>query len=334
MSNDPLLVQLFIYVVVLLSVATTVVLVIRQKARAAENESVTVQNLVARTKAWWLIVAVMFASVLIGQKGLFVFYGLLSMLALREYISVMNTRVADHRTLLWIFLLVIPVQYMLAAINWYVMFLIFIPVYCGVLIPARMALSGDPANFLVRSSTVQWGVLLCVYFLSHLPMLLHVHFPGLPSGSPRLLFYLVVVSQLSDVFQYTFGKLFGKTKVSPTISPNKTVEGLILGSLAAVSVGAGLWWITPFPWYGAAILSLVIVAAGFLGGLVMSAIKRDLGVKDWGTMIAGHGGVLDRIDSLVFSAPVYFHLVVFYTDAKVEGGPSVLLESILRLQLW
>lgn len=327
--SDPLLEKVLGVVLAILIVATTVVLIIKQRFKGQESPVVT--NLVSRTKAWWMIVAVMIVSTLVGQIGLFVFYTLLSMLALREFISVMDTRAADHRTLAWIFFAVIPVQFALAYINWYVMFLIFVPVYCFVLIPARMALAGDPDRFLSRSATIQWGVLMCVYFVSYLPMLLNIQVPGLPAGSPRLIFFLVLVTQLSDILQYTFGKLFGRRKLAPVVSPNKTAEGLILGGLGAIGIGTGLWWVTPFPWYGAALVSLVIVVAGFLGGLVMSAIKRDLHVKDWGKMIAGHGGVMDRIDSLIFSAPIYFHIVVFYSGANVVHGPSAGLNTILNL---
>ena len=117
------------------------------------------------------------------------------------------------------------------------------------------------------------------------------------------------VVQSSDVLQYVWGKLLGKTKIAPELSPSKTVEGFVGGALSATLVGAGLSWMTPFGMLNAALLSLVIVVMGFFGGLVMSAIKRDRGVKDWGHMIAGHGGFIDRLDSVVFSAPVFYHLV-------------------------
>jgi phosphatidate cytidylyltransferase len=327
--NDPLLEVVLAIVLGMLIIASVVVSVIKQRTRGEESD--VVRNLTARTKAWWMIVAVMVVSAVIGKTGLFVFYALLSMLALREFISAMDTKAADHRTLAWIFFAVIPVQFALAFINWYVMFLIFVPVYCFVLIPARMALAGDPDGFLKRSATIQWGVLMCVYFVSYLPMLLNIHVQGLPPGSPRLIFFLVLVTQLSDILQYTFGKLFGRRQVAPVISPNKTTEGLVLGGLGAVCIGTGLWWVTPFPWYGAALVSVALVVAGFLGGLVMSAIKRDLHVKDWGTMIAGHGGVMDRLDSLIFSAPIYFHIVVFYAHVNVGHGPSDFINKILNL---
>jgi len=118
--------------------------------------------------------------------------------------------------------------------------------------------------------------------------------------------------QSSDVFQYIWGKLFGRRKVAPAISPSKTVEGLAGGVLSATILGAFLWWITPFSVWQAALMALAINVMGFFGGLVMSAIKRDRGVKDWGDLIEGHGGMLDRLDSVVFAAPVFFHLTRFF----------------------
>jgi phosphatidate cytidylyltransferase len=136
--------------------------------------------------------------------------------------------------------------------------------------------------------------------------------PDYAGGRTGLLFYLVLIAQLNDVLQYTFGKLFGRRPIAPAVSPNKTWEGFIGGTVTTVAVGTALWWATPFPPLVAAAMSLVITIMGFAGGLTMSAIKRDRGVKDFGALIEGHGGVLDRVDSLLFAAPVYFHLIRFF----------------------
>jgi len=135
--------------------------------------------------------------------------------------------------------------------------------------------------------------------------------PGYEGQNLLLLMYLLLAVQLSDIFQYIVGKLLGKTKIAPNVSPSKTIEGLIGGGLLAIAAGTALWWITPFTPMQAAFLSFIIVACGFLGGLSLSAIKRSIGTKDWGYMISGHGGVLDRLDSVVFAAPVFFHLTRF-----------------------
>jgi phosphatidate cytidylyltransferase len=141
------------------------------------------------------------------------------------------------------------------------------------------------------------------------PALLSLDIAGFQGRNVLLIAFLVIVVQMSDVLQYVWGKLLGRTKIAPRLSPSKTVEGFVGGALSATAVGAALSWMTPFTPLQAAFLALAIVLMGFFGGLVMSAIKRDRGIKDWGHLIAGHGGFLDRLDSVVFSAPIFFHLV-------------------------
>jgi phosphatidate cytidylyltransferase len=177
------------------------------------------------------------------------------------------------------------------------------------------ALRSDIDDFLARTAKQQWGLMVTVYCLSHAPALLMLPLPGERARNALLLFYLLLVVQMSDVMQYVFGKLFGKTKIAPVVSPSKTVEGFIGGGLAATAIGAAMWWITPFSPLESAAISAVIVFMGFLGGLTLSAVKRSLGAKDWGVMIEGHGGMLDRTDSICFAAPVFFHIVRFFYSA-------------------
>jgi phosphatidate cytidylyltransferase len=307
---DHELLFLFGGVVTLLAVATVITRIL--KRRAGQTPSTLIVNLSQRVNAWWGMVAIFAVSLAIGRTGIFLFYALLSFLALREFITLTPTHRGDHRTLAWIFFAILPLHYLFAWAPWYGMFLIFIPVYAFVLIPIRSALAGDPTNFLERTAKLQWGVLTCVYFLSYLPMMLYLPIPGYEGQNAKLLFFVVLVTQISDVMQYTFGKLFGRTPVAPTISPGKTREGLLYGGLAAVLIGTSLWWATPFPPVVAAIMSAILVLVGFLGGLVLSAVKRSLNAKDWGRGIPGHGGVLDRMDSLLFAAPLFFHLTGYY----------------------
>jgi phosphatidate cytidylyltransferase len=114
--------------------------------------------------------------------------------------------------------------------------------------------------------------------------------------------------QASDALHFLWNKLIGRTVIAPTISPSKTVEGFLGGVASSALLGAAFWWATPFPPWDAAGMALLISIMGFAGGMTMSAIKRDRGVKDYGTLVEGHGGVLDRIDSLCFAAPVFFHV--------------------------
>jgi phosphatidate cytidylyltransferase len=272
----------------------------------------TIANLNARTRAWWLMVAVFFLAMLSGGIGSVILFGLTSFLALREFITMTPTKRGDHDTLLWLFFVITPIQYGLVAIGWYGLFAIFIPVYAFLFVPLRSVLSGDCERFLERTATMQWALMICVYCVSHAPALLTLEIPGFEGQNGKLLFYFVLVVQASDVLQYIWGKLFGKHKIAPTVSPNKTWEGFLGGVVTATLLGTALWWATPFTLWKAAGMSLAITLMGFVGGLVMSAIKRDRGVKDYGTLIEGHGGVMDRIDSLCFSAPVFFHLTRYF----------------------
>ncbi len=272
----------------------------------------TIANLNARTKAWWMMVAIFFLAMLSGGIGSVVLFGLTSFLALREFLTMAPTRPGDHRTLFWAFFIITPVQYWLVATDWYGLFAIFIPVYAFLFVPLRSVLCGDTENFLQRTATIQWALMICVYCVSHAPALLTLDIPGYEGQNGKLLFYFVLVVQASDVLQYIWGKTCGKHKIVPLVSPNKTWEGFVGGVLSATLLGTALWWATPFTPWQAAGMSLVITLLGFAGGLVMSAIKRDRGVKDYGSLIEGHGGVMDRMDSLCFSAPVFFHLVRYF----------------------
>ena len=159
---------------------------------------------------------------------------------------------------------------------------------------------------------VMWGSMVCVYCLSHAPALMTLRIPGYSGSDWELVAFLAVVAQMSDVLQYVWGKLLGRHRVAPHLSPNKTVEGLVGGVLSATALGAAMGWMTPFGTLGAAGMAFAIAGMGFLGGLVMSAVKRDAGVKDYGHLIEGHGGVMDRVDSLAFAAPVFFHMVRYW----------------------
>lgn len=283
------------------------------KLRVARGKAhPVIDNLNARVKAWWVMVVLIGAAFAFGKTGVIVLFAFASFVALREFATLAPTRRGDYLPLLLSFFLVIPVQYFLIWIEWYGFYSVFIPVYVFLILPILAALSGDTRNFLERAATVQWGVMICVYCISHVPALLTLEIPGYEGRNALLLFFLILVVQLSDVLQYVWGKLFGRRKIAPELSPSKTVEGFAGGVLSATALGAALWWITPFSIGSAALISLAITLMGFLGGLVMSAIKRDRGVKDWGAMIEGHGGILDRLDSVCFAAPVFFHVVRYW----------------------
>ena len=272
----------------------------------------TVANMNVRIGAWWVLCAVVGVALALGPGAVIGLFALFSFLALREFITLTPTNRGDHRSLFGSFFLFTPLQYFLVWIQWYGMFSILIPVYAFLYIPTRTAIAGDSEHFLERTAKIHWGLMISTYCLSHAPALLILNIPGYAGQNAKLLFYFLLVVQLSDVLQYACGKLFGKTQIAPRISPNKTWEGFLGGVTLATAVGAALYRATPFrPWQAAA-MCLVITLMGFAGGLTMSAIKRDHGVKDYGTIIVGHGGVLDRIDSLCFSAPIFFHLTRYF----------------------
>ncbi|HTO33973.1 MAG TPA: phosphatidate cytidylyltransferase [Pararhizobium sp.] len=299
--------QLFLGLMGVLVTASVVASIL--SFRSPKPLSSTLVNLNARIKAWWIMVAAMCIAFLFGKAGVIVLFALVSFAALREYVTLTHTRRSDHWILLGMFVVVIPVQYYLIWIEWYGLYSIFIPVYCFLAMPAMTALSGDTSRFLERISEQQWGIMLSVYCISHVPALITLEIPGYEGKKLLLIAFLIATVQGSDVLQYIFGKLFGRHRISPSVSPSKTWEGLVGGIVSASLLGAGLSWLTPFPPLQAGILAGLACIMGFLGGLVASAIKRDRGVKDWGQMIEGHGGMLDRADSLVFAAPVFFHIV-------------------------
>ncbi|TCU20348.1 phosphatidate cytidylyltransferase [Rhizobium sullae] len=277
-----------------------------------DGSNSAVENLNARIKAWWIMVIFIGIAFLAGRAGVIVLFAFCSFAALREFITLTNTKRADHWALASAFFVVLPIQYYLLWAEEYGIYSIFVPVYAFLLMPIISVLRGDTERFLIRIAEVQWALMICVFCASHVPALLTLNIPGYEGRNVLLIAFLVIVVQLSDVLQYVWGKLFGRTRIAPKLSPSKTVEGFAGGVASATLIGASLWWITPFTPLQAGVLSLVITLMGFFGGLVMSAIKRDRGVKDWGNLIEGHGGLIDRLDSVVFSAPIFFHLVRYW----------------------
>ncbi|MFD2236540.1 phosphatidate cytidylyltransferase [Aureimonas populi] len=308
---DPTLLPLFAGLVAILSLATLTGRLLRGRARTPEARA-TVDNLNARIRAWWLMVAIFALAFTFGKTVTLVLFALTSFYCLREFISLTPTRPADHRALAFAFYVFLPLQYVLIGIDWQSLFSIAIPVYAFLLLPVLAVLKHETDDFLARTAKVQWALMLTVYCISHAPALLLLKIPGFEGRNVLLLFFLVAIVQASDVLQYIFGKLWGRRKIAPVVSPNKTWEGFLGGGAAATLLGAGLFWITPFTPLQAAGMALAIVLAGFCGGLVLSAVKRSMGAKDWGRMIEGHGGALDRMDSVTFAAPLFFHLTNYY----------------------
>lgn len=321
----PQSIRLLIGVGVFLVVATVVAEIIFRRT-TKEGLRNTLINVRQRIFAWWIMVGVLAVSLALGETVMLVLFMLLSLVALREFMALVPAGEKDGRALIWIMAVLTPLHYFFVFQHWYGMFAIFIPVYAFLFLPVLLALSGRTDHFLHRAALSQWGLMVCVYALSHLPAILQLPVAfnqgksaadGSPVGSGgveggALLLFVCVVVQGSDVLQYLWGKTLGRHKIAPNVSPNKTWEGFIGGVLSATALGAALWWLTPFTPWQAALLSLIACLMGFVGGLVMSSLKRDRGIKDFGAIIPGHGGILDRTDSLIFAAPVFFHLTRFF----------------------
>lgn len=264
-----------------------------------------------RIYSWWIIIFFFIFGALLDTEVAMFFFGFLSYLALKEYFTLIPTRRTDRRIIFYAYLSII-FQYYFASIQWYGMFIIWIPVFLFLLLPFRQILIGENEGFLENTSKVQWGLMMFVFGLSHLAYMITLDpINGGDVSGKELVLYLVLLTEINDVLQYVWGKSIGKIKIVPKVSPNKTVEGF-LGAFFSVTILAVIFsHLTPFTWLEAAFAGMLISSAGFIGDVVISMVKRDIGVKDSGNMLPGHGGILDRIDSLIYTAPLFFHYVYY-----------------------
>ncbi len=348
-TPDPTTIWLVGGTLVILAIATAAGQILKRRYDTALNPAI-VEQFHLRIRSWWIICSALAAAFILGQTATVVLFGGISFFALREFITATPTRRADHRALFWVFFFFTPFQYVLVGFNMYDWYAVVIPVFGFLFIAGRIAIAGDYKRFLQRIAVIQAGLMISVYCLSHAPAMLTQDLPvpepngrraqdskldnerdlgeelGADLVSPsegdprspltledkaRLLFFFVLIIQLGDVAQYLWGKLLGRRVIAPEVSGDRTWEGLFGGICTSTVLGALLWWATPFRPWEAASAAAIVTAIGFTGGMTMSAIKRDRGVRDYGTLVVGHGGVLDRIDSICFAAPVFFYLSRF-----------------------
>ncbi len=357
---DPRTNILLFAVLLTLGIAYIVGRTLRRQPESTANPAV-VQTFNRRIAAWWIMFLILVAGLIpqgrVGYICTIVLFGLVSFWALREFITMTPTRRGDHRTLFLTFFVFTPLQYIVVGLgrNYYGLYTLMIPVYASLLIPAMIAISGDPKRFLERVAKIQAGLMICVYCLSHAPAILDLELatsrqgqpwyidaapaaaaqnPAAPPGKAKapaaaqpaadppdaarvrgsnasVLFFFILIVQLNDVFQYMWSQLRGKHVIAPQINASRTWEGLIGGVLSTTAIGMLLFWATPFSYWAGPIAGVVSLA-GFAGSMTMSGIKRDRNVKDYGTLVSGHAGVLDRIDSLCFAAPVFFHITRYF----------------------
>lgn len=278
--------------------------------------AIRLRGIRSRTATWWVIAILVGGSLLLGQGAVVVLFALVSFMALREYLSLAPTRREDRAALLLAYL-VVPVAYLFIALDWYGVTLVAIPVYAFLLMPAVLVLNGRTSGYLAAAGILHWGLVVAVYNLGYAAMLMNVPDAEAPAGGAGLVFFLLVVTALNDVFQYIAGRLIGGPKILPKVSPNKTWAGFAGG---VVGTGAVIVLLSPvftgLAAWPTAILAVLLPVAGFAGDVTMSAIKRDLGVKDTSKLLPGHGGILDRVDSLTFTAPLTFHVFAFFASDR------------------
>jgi phosphatidate cytidylyltransferase len=287
------------------------VLVHRLMARTADPVKLTwIGQLNSRLQASWLILLLFAVGFALGEVALAVIFAVASFFALREFVALTPIKPADHIALAIAFYVAIPLQYVLVAIGWYQLYAVFIPVYLFLVLPVIMAWRHDTELYLQRVAKVQWGLMLSVYCVSHAPAIATIEPPGYEGRGALLLLYFLLLVQLSENIAVAASASFGRTPLRS--NPNKSREGVLIGGAAATVIGTLLWWMTPFTWWQAALMSAATVLAAFMGGLVLASVKRSLGERQWDQGVALSRGVLERLEGITFSAPVFFHATIYF----------------------
>ncbi len=315
MTLDPALMSLLGGILTLLMGVAAAGWIGRRRA-ATEVSREFWQDLQARILTWWVLLTVLALALLVRPGGAILLFGLLSFLALREFITLTPTRRADHRTLFWVFFVLTPLQYVLVWARFYAGFVLLIPVCAFLFVPLRSALAGDGTRFLERTAKIQWALMVCVFCVSHAPALLMLEIPGYAGRNATLLLYFILIVKWSDIFQFIWSRAVTPPAAGVAKGWRSARIGVMGGVLTASGLGTVLWWATPFTPGQAALISLGVTLMGVAGVRVMAAIRSDLGIRTYGSLVEGQGGVLDRIDSICFAAPVFFYVVRFcFTEA-------------------
>lgn len=297
---------LMITILVLLAISTMICALMIKK-----NPQKDFTELRLRISSWWWIILFIYLILLIPQPYNIFGFAFISFMALKEFLSIVPMRLTDRRVIFWAYLS-IPLQYYWVYLGWYGMFIIFIPVYVFLFLPIVMVIIGETKGFIRSAGTIHWSVMLTVFCISHVAYLLNLGSINAFAGNIGLVLFLLVMTQFNDVCQYLWGKSLGKHKITPKVSPNKTWEGF-LGGVFTITLLSTLIapFFTPLNVWQSSLAGFIIAISGFFGDLVISAVKRDLNIKDTGSFIPGHGGILDRLDSLIFSAPIFFHYIYY-----------------------
>jgi phosphatidate cytidylyltransferase len=290
------------------------VALVRTLREADAKKQETQQNFNRDLRAVWVAAVLFWTAWAAGALVSTLLFGIVSFIALRELITLTHTRRADHRSLLLAFFVVLPVQYVLVAWQWFDLFTVFIPVYVFLAIPVVSAFGNDPQRFLERTAKIQWGIMVCVYGISHAPALLLLELPNYADRGAFLVLYLVGVVAIAQIAQESASRRLRRRPVARAISRSFSVRAWLVGALSAGVLGALLYWATPFKPIPALVMGFIAGGCGTLGEFVMKALKRDAGVRNWGgkASVTGAVGLLDRVAPLCFAAPVFFHAVRWY----------------------
>ncbi len=293
--------------ILIILVVSTLIYLYKQNS----NKQIDYTELRLRIKSWWWMIAIVFISLTFSLETAIIFFAFLSFLALKEFLSIIQIRHVDRRAIFWVYL-AIPVQYYWVSIEWYGMFIIFIPIFLFLFIPIRLVIIGETNGFINSASVIHWAAMLTVFSISHIAYLLTLPIQNELAGNIGPVLFLLFMTQFNDVSQYVFGKLFGKNKIIPKVSPNKTWEGFI-GGVITVTLLSGFIapYLTSLDIFYGFMAGFIISIFGFFGDVVISSVKRDINIKDTGTLIPGHGGILDRLDSILYTAPIFFHFLYY-----------------------
>jgi phosphatidate cytidylyltransferase len=294
--------------VIALMLGLTVLGEVLRSRLPAGAESPTLDTYQTRVNSWWAMVILLSLALLLGLAGVLILFALAAFAALREFLTFSSKARGDHLSLALAFYLILPAQFIFVGLGWDLLFAVFVPVYAFLLLPVVSALRGDAGRFLVRVAETQWGLMICVFCASHIPALMTLNIPGFDGRGVLLIAFLVLTVQAGDLLDFWFGRRIGQRRVAAGLSP-RTWEGVALATLSAGLIGMLLFWTTPFSPALAGLFGAVLALTGMAGGLVLIAIKKDKGVRDWSHLIPGQGGILDQLAGVLFAAPVFYHLI-------------------------
>jgi phosphatidate cytidylyltransferase len=304
-------------VLALLAVATLAGRMLRRRESPSLDRR-TIDSFNARIEAWWFFVAVMLAAFIFPTLTVIMFAGV-SFWALREFVTLTPTRIGDHRALFWVFFFFTPMQFILVWLDNYRLYTVMIPVFAFLFIATRAAVAGDSDRFLERIAKVQCALMICVYCLSFAPAILFLKCRGAgePQDAARTLFFFITMVLSSDLLQWMWSRIYGRHIIAERIDSVTSWEGVLAGAASASVLGVALHWAAPFPsWWQTAAMSLLIAVMAAAGSITMSAINRDRGEIASGNFVEGHGGVLSRIDSICFAAPVFYQVTRYFFGAE------------------